>query len=482
MTKMRTLTLLWLPIGLEKFFRKAKLESSAGEKTQVNSVRMKVQRHHCFYQDRPLPMCAITKKAMTTSKIDEEEINLLMEKTFDVLVLAGWLVRVVVTKDKTNDDDRSVNDVAKVSTSRRGGNDKTSLEVLMPIDASVYGVKLVTSSHTGIKPKELRFFNAINGKPVYHGPLVPNVISSSEIDAVKVNYKRKSLDPRLESLYEMVHMGNEVERDELMRMMTQSRKAGECYCGQRLASAIPPPAVEGADENRHEDPEALAATCNMCHFETNIHFTHSCRQCRYSLCSICYNKDVGHECSEDPDKDIVQMAEDLGARFAGPASWFTGPGRGCTLPSITFPVEVVPRRYRRSSSYVDKVKIDKTTQVLHGGVNLKISVDGDIRQMLEEEGEDWKQLELDQILKDGATVCDIMCHRNLLMRSSVWPIIEKRLHEKVYKQQSYVTGSGHRKQPSVLFCNTIMKLCMFSTNEVEFSISAVAHVDYTHYC
>jgi hypothetical protein len=382
--------------------------------------------------------------------MDEESLDLLMEQTLDVLVVAGWLVRISVAK-KTEGDN---NDMMMTSKS-----DSTRLPFLMALDATVQDVKLVVMSHYGIVPKEQRFFDLRTGKPVFYGPLVPSIIANPQIGEVRFEMKTHYLDPRLESLFEMVHMKNDADRDELMYMMTQSRKAGECRCGQILV----PSSMEINNS---------AITCKMCHFEASMmQNTHVCHQCQYALCSICYNKDTGQTVCQDPDQALVQMAEELGARFAGPASWFGGPGRSYGLPSINFPSEIVPRRYRHSS-YANKVKIDRTTQVLHKGVNVKIVFDDDVRRILTEAGEEWKSLELNMDLPEGATVYDIMRFRSLLMRSPMWPVVEKRLLQKAYRE------SVGRQKPCNTILNTIMKLCTFSTQEAVFSISAVAHVDH----
>ena len=132
------------------------------------------------------------------TRIENDSIDILIERTLDVLVVAGWLIRVSVKEENCNSNDVKEensnandahdNDGGKAGIQLRKENDDSLFQLFMATDATVHDVKVVTSMHTKIAPKEIRFINEVTGRPVYYGPLVPTVISSSPIENVNMKY------------------------------------------------------------------------------------------------------------------------------------------------------------------------------------------------------------------------------------------------------------------------------------------------------
>ena len=310
-----------------------------------------------------------------------------------------------------------------------------------------------------------------NEKPLFFGNLHDETCPKGR--SVTTELRQTTLDPRLESLYEMVGLGDWEERDEIMGRMSRTRVAGKCPAGHEL--------IKGENDNGdlprdHQNQLHVCAICNRSIHRRHVLGMVLCVECGFSLCTPCKERDAGSPAEEDPYAALEAFALNIAREFACWSCAFGGRGHMCGYPTFQLTSEYTPRMLHFGSGaglYDDgddedekeAFCIKEDTKMLHDGVRLITRFDSDVREFLMEADESTnasflqrnccarrelpdaaKNAEIDQCLEDGGTIQTMMDLRGAWIRPphDIWPKLANEWSNRFW---SYTTIGGDRAVP-----------------------------------
>jgi len=251
--------------------------------------------------------------------------------------------------------------------------------------------------------------------------------------ATKLTLHVVPLDTRLDALYQMVGMGDESERDQMMERMMVPRLPRDCPGNHSLPE-------EQAANRGQENNVLMCAKCCWYAFRG-----HGCNVCQFELCVNCLREDQGLTVVADPRSEIVVIATRIGTKFA---EVLCNSGLGLYSTSIRWRSdlgEILPSLWSddRNRHGRHGVTINDQAQVLHKGVRLLVQLSQKIRRLLDANNNGEKKAtnlypgETITILSDGASLLDLKTYCKAISESEAWPVVTDELKRRVSSSEEF---------------------------------------------
>jgi len=366
--------------------------------------------------------------------------------------MAGLLYKDVV--------DATVNNEYLIKVTVRNAQDGSEESMLCSPDATAQDVKEVLSNRRRLgytHHVEMRLTDA------QEAPVFGSFPKNQPPLATRLNLRVVPLDPRLESLYQLVGMGVESERDRMMERMLVQRNPRDCPGGHSLP-------LEQPSHGRNN-----VMMCQKCVW--HAFRGRGCQTCNYALCSGCLQDDHGLSVT-DPYEAVVRIAVDIGRKIAGVLG---NSGLGLVSTSIRWRSdlgEIRPSLFPEDPRW-HGLRIDDSAQVLHNGVRLIVRLSERLREVVradlagekdsKEDGMNTTKVlcpgEVDEVLENGATLLELKQYGKALVETESWTVVTRVLQDRA----SRTVGAFEDKPKAYV---TTLKLVSFGFDQVIYEVCA----------
>ena len=223
-------------------------------------------------------------------------------------------------------------------------------------------------------------------------------------------------DPCLESLFQMVDMGDVEDRDIMMKQLMQHRPVGGCACGNGRMDEV--------------DDWSTSTDCSLCEIR---YAAYMCRHCFFAMCRRCHEDDSGRMPALDPYLALENIAKNMGSQMVSVGLVIGGAsgssmGRFGHCPSLVWKPSwgdvKPPKRCRQVDAQGDTTIMQRDRQVLHRGVRLVVERSDEVMSSLEFADNDstvghHRKEVLDSVYVGGATVDELAQVQKRAVKHSV---------------------------------------------------------------
>lgn len=209
----------------------------------------------------------------------------LLDKSIDAIVNEKWLVRVNIVVEKVRSDPPTSEWSLRTETEGGGGDTNIPpIEALMAPSITVRDVKALITRLKGFRPADQRLYTQ-RGEPRFAG-----ILNASGGMSLDLKLHVIPLNPKVEALFEIVHMGNADDRDSMMEQLITPREPKDCPCNTGSLFL-------------NEHAPLTEEHCNSCH--RHYRRMHTCLTCGFTMCRACFERDnEGRDVAMFPYDDI----------------------------------------------------------------------------------------------------------------------------------------------------------------------------------